>query len=379
MAKETPDVEIIQGAEYARSTETVINEKGTTLSEYKTNSTGANDQESPSEVDAHSGGRDRDRMEQTSQAFYSSDKRAATSPGVALSESHEDTMKEAKEVEEELGWCCCRVAHDDIAYFKKRIEKGEVEVTNDPSLRKAVMGFSPGDTLVHGETLECLLSEEARLKGLLPHEEQRPLRDFELYGYEGAISALRWLQGHHDQDLVAYLVTVSDRFELVMETPEISATLEGGVQKSEEIISNNSRHPQGAASSAISQSRNEIEQELGRLLILHELQHYEVLKAKLEEGVAVISTDPNLKEDRPYESEDTTMVHADYREVLESFAKHAKRDLPKKLRDELPLNMLQEGRVHGAICALHWFLGGENTKLASSLNFAVEDKASRSS
>lgn len=56
MNKETPNVEIIQGAECLRSTETVINEKGRTLSEYKTNSNGANDQESPSELDVDSEG-----------------------------------------------------------------------------------------------------------------------------------------------------------------------------------------------------------------------------------------------------------------------------------------------------------------------------------
>jgi hypothetical protein len=67
MTKETPDVEIIQGAEHTRSTETVINEKGRTLSEYKTNSNGANDQEFPSEVDVGSEGHERDPVEQNSQ------------------------------------------------------------------------------------------------------------------------------------------------------------------------------------------------------------------------------------------------------------------------------------------------------------------------
>ncbi len=102
MTKETPDVEIIQRAEYAHSTETVINEKRTTLSEYKTNSTAVDSHDAASEVDLPSGGRECDRVEQTSQAFYSDDKRDASGRGVALSESQEDTMKEAKEVEEEL-------------------------------------------------------------------------------------------------------------------------------------------------------------------------------------------------------------------------------------------------------------------------------------
>jgi hypothetical protein len=295
--------------------------------------------------------------------------------GVALSESHEDTMKEAKEVEEELDRCRCRVIYHHIAYFNRRIEKGEVEVTNDPTLRKAVIDFSPGDTLVHRETLECLLSEEARLKGLLPQEEQRPLSDFELYGYEGAISGFRWLLGRHDHRLVAYLV--SGRFELGMEASEFSATLECGVEKIKEIVSNNARHPQDAASSLLCQSRNEIEQELARLLILLELQHYEILKSELEEGVAVISTDPKLKESRLYESEDTTMVHADYWGFLKTFAKNVKMDLPKELCDELPLDVRQEGRAHGALCALHWFSSGENTGFATLLLSKMNCKTRR--
>jgi hypothetical protein len=64
MSAEVENIDVIQGAEPGRWTETVINEEGTTLPEYKTNSTGANDQKSPSEVDVDSGGRECDGMEQ---------------------------------------------------------------------------------------------------------------------------------------------------------------------------------------------------------------------------------------------------------------------------------------------------------------------------
>ncbi len=74
MTEETLDVEIIQRAEYARSTETstetVINEKGTTLSEYKTNSTAVDNHKAASEVDLPNGGRECDGVENQSNILF---------------------------------------------------------------------------------------------------------------------------------------------------------------------------------------------------------------------------------------------------------------------------------------------------------------------
>lgn len=60
MTEETLDIEIIQGAECARSTGTMINEKGPTLSGCATGPTAVDNHEAPSEVDVDSGGCERD-------------------------------------------------------------------------------------------------------------------------------------------------------------------------------------------------------------------------------------------------------------------------------------------------------------------------------
>jgi hypothetical protein len=281
----------------------------------------------------------------------------------------EDIMREAAEVYKELDNCYSRTTHDDINVIKSRIEEGNLKVTNDPALRKAVYNFAEEDTLIHEENLQRLLSEEAALTKFLPPEEQRPLNNFERFLYDGAIWTLHWALGHHDKDLVGCLV--SEQFEL--DRPKIWLIQDDHVRGSKDIISTYLRCMKGNAIPAICRSRREIEQELSRLRTLDEFQLYKQLKSELEEGVAVISTDPELKEGRLYESEDTTMVHADYWEWLKRVAERAKRDLPKKLRNK-PLDQVQEARICGAICALDWLLSEENGRLATFLKSTVIDR-----
>jgi hypothetical protein len=136
-------------------------------------------------------------------------------------------MKEAVEVEAELDNCYRHVIYDDIIDLKMRIQKGEVKVTNNPSLNNAEVNFS--HAVVQEEHLEYLFSEETRLTKLLSRDERWLLSDVELCRYEGAISALRWLLGDLNQDLVGSLV--ADQFELVMEIPKTLVTQDGRVKE----------------------------------------------------------------------------------------------------------------------------------------------------
>jgi hypothetical protein len=117
-----------------------------------------------------------------------------------------------------------------------------------------------------------------------------------------------------------------------------------------------------------------IEKQLYRLRILDELQFYHFLKSGLDEGVVEISTDPSLEEEQVRYSEHVTLAHVECWNVARAYAHVAKKDLPKKLRDE-PLDMMQAERVSGAVCALDWFLSGEKDRLATYLNVTAQENA----
>jgi hypothetical protein len=123
-----------------------------------------------------------------------------------------------------------------------------------------VIDYSHKNTVVHEEQLEHILSEETRLTTLLPRDEHRLLSHFELYRYEGAIAALRWLLGQHNHNLVVYLA--GDHFELVIET----------VGKSKEIASGNATYTKGKAGPTLCRNMKKIKKQLYCLRILDELQ-----------------------------------------------------------------------------------------------------------
>jgi hypothetical protein len=247
-------------------------------------------------------------------------------------------MKEAVEVEAELENCYCHVIYDNITDLKMRIEKGEVNVTNSASLNNADVIFSHENTVVQEKHLECLISEQARLTTLLPRDEPWLLSDVELCRYEGGISALQWILGYYNQDLLAYLV--ADRFELVIKAPKTLATLQGHVKKR---IESHARYLDGKASPILCRDIKKIRKQLYRLRILDELQVYHFLKSGLDEGVVEISTDPSLEEEQVRHLEHVTLAHVECWNVARVYAELAKKDLPKKLRDE-PLDYLKRER-----------------------------------
>ena len=169
----------------------------------------------------------------------------------------------------------------------------------------------------------------------------------ELDRCEGAICALNWVQGDHNDELADYLV--SDRFELVREMPMT-------------LIAKDK------ASSVLCRNRDEVERKRNLLELLHQYHTYCAVKSGLEEGSAKISADPWLEQVQIDYSGFITLVSKKYWEWLKGVAKHAKRNLPKKLLNE-PLDAIKEGRLDGAILALDWFLSEENERLATFLKW----------
>jgi hypothetical protein len=123
--------------------------------------------------------------------------------------------KEAIEVEAELEYCYSRIIYNGVDAMKKRIEKGKAEVMSDPSLKKDTIDVSEGKILLHTEQWECMLNEAERATNSMPRAERRLLSVIEVPQYQGAICALHWLLGHHDEDLAVYLT--SDDFKVEIE------------------------------------------------------------------------------------------------------------------------------------------------------------------
>jgi hypothetical protein len=335
MSAEIENVEVIQGAEYGRSTETVIYEEGTTLSEYKTNSTGSNDQKSPSEVDVNSGGRECDGMEQkgnkmpevTDAEAYSAAEtlntgKSAKPTGRSTSHSVNQQDKEAVEVEAEFNNCHRLLMHKAVHDLKIGIEGGKVEVTKDPSLIEDGIDFSEGKTLVHQEYLKCLLREEARITESNPREELRLLQNgtTQLL-YEGATSALGWLLGRHNEEMAVSLT--SDEFNPMLDMAQglwSARAMDGRMNESEEKVSN-SRDVKDEAGPVLCRNRKQIEKERKRL-----------------------------------------------NEFLDVFA-------GRRINASECIKVL---RVTGACSALEWFLSGENSKLATYLVFSTSDAPEKS-
>ncbi len=274
---------------------------------------------------------------------------------------------EAIEVETELEYCYSRIVYHDVEYIKKRIGKREAEVMSDPSLKKDTIDLSEGKILLHTEQWECMLNEAERATNSIPRAERRLLSHIEAPRYRGAICALRWLLGHHDEDLAVYLT--SDRFKASIELKVQSRALGNDVdEKSEECSDMNAK-----TGPVVCRTRDEVEHERNLLLLLDQLQHYHFLNPRLDKGLVEISSDPCLEEEPVCQLEHVTRVHAEYWEWLKLVAELAEGELPKELRDE-PLDNIKADRVAGAKHALEWFLSGENNRLATFLAFTVEGK-----
>lgn len=274
-------------------------------------------------------------------------------------------MKNASQVELELKHCHARVMYDNITVIEENISKGALRVTSDPLLKKAFYDFNENDKVVHEENLECILHEKARLKESLPPEDQRPLNDFERFQYDGAISASLWLMGHINEELIGCLI--SGRLKVEDEIGNNLVAYGARVMGNKQVIAAPFWARKDNGCPAISRRPKKIEQELSRLQILHRLELYKVLKSQIEDGVAVITTDPGLKEGQLHLG-DETLVHVDYWESLKEVLDLAKSHLPKKLLNGPP-DVVLAGRVDGAIGVLDWLLSEENDPLATFLKF----------
>jgi hypothetical protein len=151
-------------------------------------------------------------------------KRASTSCGTYLETVKEKTMKEASakrhykeaaEVQAELEYFRSKNIYDFVNDIKRRIENGEVRVTNEPSLKKEQLELSDEITLIHPKQWEYMLNEEKRVEKFIPREERRQQDDHEAARFQGAICALHWLLGHHNEELATYVT--SEQFEVVIE------------------------------------------------------------------------------------------------------------------------------------------------------------------
>jgi len=250
---------------------------------------------------------------------------------------------EAVEVKKELEYCHSRIIYNDVAEIERRIENGEIELTNDLALKKDFIELSEIKTTLHAENWECMLNEAARVTKFIPREERRLLNEIEVSQYQGAIFTLHWLLGHHDGELAG-----------------------------EDLLTNNLRYVKNKAGPVIYPNKKKIEQQQHTLLMFEAYKFFIEIKSDIEDGLAEISSDPSLQEELVRRFDHTTLVHAEYWEWVTHLAEIAERYLPKEICHKIT----QTQRVFGALCALKWFLSGENSRLATYLNFTIKDDTS---
>lgn len=129
-------------------------------------------------------------------------------------------LKNAVEVEGELEQCNFRLTYNLVNRIKRGIEDGNIEVTNDASVKDDELITSSSATWIQDTHLKCMLDELAMVTKFIPTEERRLLNDVEESRYQGAAFALRWLLGNHDEELHDCLL--SDRGVVKLELHETS-------------------------------------------------------------------------------------------------------------------------------------------------------------
>ena len=129
-------------------------------------------------------------------------------------------LKNAVEVEGELEQCNFRLTYNLANRIKRGIENGNIEVTNDTSVKDDELILSSRTTRIHDTHLKCMLGELAMVTKFIPTEERRLLNDVEESRHQGAALALRWLLGHHDEEL--HVCLLSDRGVVELELQETS-------------------------------------------------------------------------------------------------------------------------------------------------------------
>jgi hypothetical protein len=129
-------------------------------------------------------------------------------------------LKNAVEVEGELEQCNFRLTYSLVNRIKRGIDSGNIEVTNDTSVKDDELFTSSSARWIHDSHLQCMLGELAKVTKFIPTEERRLLNDVEESRYQGAALALRWLLGHQDEELHDCLL--SDRGVVKLELHETS-------------------------------------------------------------------------------------------------------------------------------------------------------------
>jgi hypothetical protein len=129
-------------------------------------------------------------------------------------------LKNAVEVEGELEQCNFRLTYNLANRIKRGIENGNIEVGNDTSVKDDELIPSSRTTWIHDTHLKCMLDELAMVTKFIPTEERRLLNDVEESRYQGAAFALRWLLGHHDEEL--HVCLLSDQGVVELELQETS-------------------------------------------------------------------------------------------------------------------------------------------------------------
>jgi hypothetical protein len=133
-------------------------------------------------------------------------------------------LKNAVEVEGELEQCNFRLTYNLANRIKRGIENGNIDVANDTSVKDDEPILSSRTTWIYDTHLKCMLDELAMVTKFIPTEEQRLLNDVEESRYQGAALALRWLLGHHDEEL--HVCLLSDRGIVELEVQETSDPIE---------------------------------------------------------------------------------------------------------------------------------------------------------
>ena len=120
--------------------------------------------------------------------------------------------KNRSEVETARKTCSARIARDDHQLLKLGQAKGTVQIVDDPSLKDKKIGQSADGevTLVHAECWKQMAHAAEIVEEVLPPEQLWLLNEKELGRFEGAVCALRWVLGEHNEALFSYLA--SDRF-----------------------------------------------------------------------------------------------------------------------------------------------------------------------
>jgi hypothetical protein len=120
--------------------------------------------------------------------------------------------KKRSEVEAAQKTCSARMIYDDYHLTKQGQVDGTVRIVDDLSLKDKKIGQSADGkaTLVHADCWKDMVHAAELVEKVLPPEQLWLLNEKELGRFEGAVCALQWVLGEHNEPLFRFLT--SDRF-----------------------------------------------------------------------------------------------------------------------------------------------------------------------